>query len=220
MINIGGGYFFKRHWKVLDRPSQWYSFVDGSIDYVFDLTSNEPFPLATASVSFFYSSHTLEHIPQGCCQHVLDEIYRCLKPDGAVRLVMPDFDRAYEAFAQTDLDFFNGYPGTCLEEKFLDCFATYLKDKVSPEELGRNFESMPQDEFADYYTGKIPQDSQKIYTGNHINWWNYEKLDKMLKQAGFRAVHRSTKQDSRFTEMRGRDFDTHPEVSLYVEAVK
>lgn len=225
MINIGGGHYFRRHWRVLDLPSYWYHFVEGSIDYKFDLTSSDPFPLSSNSVSFFFSSHTLEHIPQECCQHILDEIFRCLKPGGAVRLTMPDFDLAYEAFAKNDIDFFVKYSGACIEEKFLGFFATYMKDKVSPEELRKNFASMRKEDFADYYTRQIPRYSQKVFTGKHINWWNYEKLSRMLKQAGFRKIYRSTEQGSRFTEMRGVGrncgFDsTHPEISLFVEAVR
>lgn len=138
MINIGGGYYFRRHWRVMDFPGQWYYFAKGSIDYEFDLTSGDSFPLASNSVSFFFSSHTLEHIPQECCQHIINEMYRCLKPGGAVRITMPDFDLAYEAFARNCIKFFVKYPGRCIEEKFLDFFATYMKDKIDYEEL-RNF---------------------------------------------------------------------------------
>ena len=74
MINIGGGNYFRRHWKVLDFPSKWYSHFPGSIDIEFDLTNGKKFPVKDNSVTFFYSSHTLEHIPQEYCQHILNEI--------------------------------------------------------------------------------------------------------------------------------------------------
>ena len=95
-----------------------------------------------------------------------------------------------------------------------------MKDKVPPEELRKNLTSMGKGDFADCYTRQIPRDSQKIFTGYHINWWNYEKLRRMLKQAGFREIYRSPEQGSRFTEMRGVGrhcgFDsTHPEVSFF-----
>lgn len=210
---------------MLDYPTQWYNYNNAFIDCCFDLTTNKPLPFFDNSVAFFYSSHTLEHIPQEFCQHILDEIYRCLRPGGAVRLTMPDFDLAYSAFSKNDIEFFVKYPAENIDESFLDFFATYLKDKVSSEELRKSYNSMGKEEFGDFYTQQIPRDSQKISPGAHVNWWNYEKLERMLRQVGFKNIYRSSACGSRFSEMRsvGRDcgFDsTHPEISLFVEAVK
>lgn len=103
MINIGGGYFFRRHWKVLDLPPDSFNYLSIhryfytgdsprkiALDYVFDLISGKPFPLSDDSVAFFYSSHTLEHIPQECCQFILNEMFRCLKPGGV------EFESCYQ----------------------------------------------------------------------------------------------------------------------------
>jgi len=91
---------------------------------------------------------------------------------------------------------------------------------------------MSKEKFADFYTQQIPQDSQRKNTGNHINWWNYDKIYKMLIKAGFKNVYRSTAQGSHFSEMLGMGFNsnyfawmsgfdvTHPELSFFVEAVK
>lgn len=226
MINIGGGHFFRRHWRVMDFSSKWYHFRKGIIDYEFDLASNDSFPIKDNSVSFFYSSHTLEHIPQECCQHIMNEIFRCLKVGGAVRITVPDFDLAYKAFLSNSIDFFSIYSGgTCIEEKFLEFFATYLKGKVCYKKMKEKLNLLKKETFADYYTGKIPREFQRIFAGNHINWWNYEKLFKMLAEAGFKVIYRSGPQKSRFIEMRGfgwnSGFDTtHPKISLFIEAIK
>lgn len=226
MINIGGGYYFRRYWRVMDFSSKWYHFRKGAIDYEFDLASNDLFPIADNSVSFFYSSHTLEHIPQEFCQHILNEIFRCLKIGGVVRITAPDFDLAYKAFLSNSIDFFSIYSGgACIEEKFLEFFATYLKGKVSYKKMKEKLNLLKKETFADYYTGKVPRESQRVFAGNHINWWNYEKLFKMLEEAGFKVIYRSGPQKSRFIEMRGfgwnSGFDTtHPKISFFVEAVK
>jgi predicted SAM-dependent methyltransferase len=225
MINIGGGHYFRRHWKVLDFPSKHYNYLGGSIDYAFDLTSEGPFPLSDSTVSFFYSSHTFEHIPQEYCQYIFNEMFRCLKPGGAVRIMLPDFDLAYNAFAKNDIDFFVKYPGASIEEKLLNFLASYLQDKVPEEKVREDFRSMTKEEFAEYYTQQIPRESQRENPGSHINWWNYEKLHSMLKQAGFEEIYRSTLQSSRFPEMQGvgrhNGFDsTHPELYFIVEAIK
>ena len=138
---------------------------------------------------------------------------------------MPDFDLAYEAFRQNNIDFFVERGESSIEEKFFTLLAPYMKDKVSPEELRKKFDSIPKEDLADYYTQQIPRSTQKIFVGNHINWWNYAKLRRMLKRAGFKKIYRSTEQGSRFPEMRGEGrnygFDsTHPQISLFVEAVK
>ena len=225
MVNIGGGNFFRKHWRVLDYPFDRYAYPSYYIDYVFDLASNKPLPFEDNSVQFFYSSHTIEHIPQERCQHIFNEIYRCLKYNGAVRLTMPDFDKGYEAFANNNENFFKkSTKGDNIEERFLHFFATFLMKKIPTKEFRKNFEEMEKYEFADYYTSKIPREWQEG-AGEHINWWVFQKVEKFLINAGFESVYRSAAQKSRFVEMTGigykTGFDsTHPEISLFIEAIK
>ncbi len=225
MVNIGGGIWFRRHWKVMDYPYGHYSFLKEFNDFEHDLTSSKPFPFSDNSISFFYSSHCLEHIPQEHCQYIFAEIYRCLKPGGAIRISVPDFDLAEEAYRNKNQQFFEKYTGNTLEEKFLNFFATYFKDKVSSKEFQQKHSSTTPEELADFYTKSIPREQQKEASGNHINWWNYKKMSNMLKSAEFKEIYRSKPQESRFSEMKGtqrrKGFDlTHPELSLYVEAIK
>lgn len=225
MINIGGGNFFRKHWRVLDYPFDRYAYPLYYIDYVFDLASNKPLPFEDNSVQFFYSSHTIEHIPQERCQHIFNELYRCLKKNGALRLTMPDFNKGYEAYVNNDEEFFKkSTKGDNIKERFLHFFATFLMKKISKEEFKKNFEEMERYQLADYYTSKIPREWQEG-AGEHVNWWNFKKAEKMLKKAGFETVYRSTAQRSRFVEMRvigyKTGFDsTHPEISVFVEAIK
>ena len=103
MINIGGSNFFKRHWKIMDyrHPgSRHYDFA--GMDYSYDLMSLTPMPLAGNSVSFFYSSNTLEHVLDSHLPYIYGEILRCLKPGGAIRIQVPDFDPLYDAFVCDD----------------------------------------------------------------------------------------------------------------------
>lgn len=223
MVNLGGGRYARRHWRVLDFPSQHYSSNNGFIDYCHDLTSEEPLPFSDGSVSFFFS---LEHIPQENCQRIFDEMYRCLKQDGSVRIAVPDFDLAHDALGKNDIGYFAKFGSNGgIEKGFLDHFATFMMDKTSPEELRRNYARMTKEKLGDFYTQRIPRESQRKSAGNHINWWTFEKLKRMLIEAGFRKIYRSTAQGSRFSELRGTGrnsgFDsTHPEISLFVEAIK
>jgi hypothetical protein len=63
---------------------------------------------------------------------------------------------------------------------------------------------------------------QKRYPGNHINWWNAEKLKRMLVVSGFGEIFVSGHGQSYCPVMRNTSiFDTtHPKMSLYIEAIK
>lgn len=226
MINIGGGCFMRRHWKVMDFVSPHYPYTRGCIDYPYALTSLVSFPLDNNTVSFFYSAHTIEHIPQEFCQHIFNEIYRCLKPGCVLRISTPDFDLAYKAYGDKSIPFpATHYEEKTLEAKFLHYFAGVLRDKIPPELVQEKYQTMPKEEFADYFTDQIPRHLQKTYAGNHFNWWTYEKLSRMLQKCGFSNVYQSSTQGSKFTELldKGRNsgFDsTHPKLSLYVECIK
>jgi predicted SAM-dependent methyltransferase len=225
MINVGGGNYFRRHWKVLDFPSAHYDWARGAIDYPHDLTSASPFPLPDQSVAFYFCSHTLEHIPQEHVGHVLREMWRTLQPGGAARFTMPDFEIAYAALLARDEAVLCDWPGRNIEERFLDFFATHWKGKVSPEALAADVRAMSKTELAEHYTRRIPRESQREAPGHHINWWTHDKLAAMLEKVGFRSVYKSSRQGSVFSELRGHGrntgFDsTFPDVSLFVEAVR
>ena len=108
-------------------------------DYEHDLTSRESLPFEDKSVSFIYSSHTFEHIPQEYCSFIFSEMYRILKQGGAVRITVLDFDKAADAYAADNQDFFTLYSGKTIEGKFLDNFATYFHDKENLNEFKQNF---------------------------------------------------------------------------------
>ncbi len=51
----------------------------------------EKLPMADGSVSLIYASHVLEHFGRYEYKPVLAEWFRVLKPDGVLRLAVPDF---------------------------------------------------------------------------------------------------------------------------------
>jgi hypothetical protein len=240
MVNIGGGYFLRRGWKSLDHHSSSYPYKASYLDYNFDLTSGEPFPFADNSVRFFYSQHALEHIPHEFCPHIFSEIHRCLAPGGAARLTMPDFDKAYDAYMTGNDQFFANYHGVgagVLENALIGMFATGIVGKVSADEVRDMTDSMAKEEFADHCTGLVSRADHQTNRGNHINWWTYNKLERMLGYVGFDDIHNSAPHQSRFDELRGdgtilglgrlisldriQGFDTaDPHLSVYAEAVK
>ncbi len=240
MVNVGGGYFLRRGWKSLDHHSSSYPYKVSYLDCNFDLTSGEPFPFADDSVRFFYSQHALEHIPQEFCPHIFAEFHRCLAPGGAVRLCMPDFDKAYEAYRAGDGQFFAHYHGAGAgvpEKALIAMFATGIVGTATPEEVREWAGSMDKEAFADHCTGLVSRANHQNNRGNHINWWTYGKLERMFREVGFDDIQNSSPHQSRFDELRSdgtilglgrlfsldriQGFDTaDPHLSVYAEAVK
>jgi len=59
------------------------------------------------------------------------------------------------------------------------------------------------------------------YPGDHINSWDFDRLNKIGQQVGFAHIIRSKPNGSVSLAMQGPDIDkTHPQMSLYVEMIK
>jgi hypothetical protein len=58
--------------------------------------------------------------------------------------------------------------------------------------------------------------------GNHVSWWTLDEVMDFLRRAGSRTVYRSGCRQSVSPLMQGSElFDsTHPQMSVYVEAIK
>jgi len=50
-------------------------------------------PVRSNTVDILYSSHMLEHLDQKCASLFLQEAMRVLKPNGTIRIVVPDLER-------------------------------------------------------------------------------------------------------------------------------
>jgi SAM-dependent methyltransferase len=74
------------------------------VDVVADICAG--LPLATDSFDYIVSIHTLPEIPYGNLDRALGELYRVLRPGGALRLSLPDLDKAIDAYRANDIDYF------------------------------------------------------------------------------------------------------------------
>jgi hypothetical protein len=65
-------------------------------------------------------------------------------------------------------------------------------------------------------------DFQPDHPGLHVSWWTHGKTIRMLREAGFKTVYRSGYGQSHCPVLRNTWYfdNTHPQISLYVEAVK
>jgi predicted SAM-dependent methyltransferase len=65
-------------------------------------------PFSDNSVDFFYSHHVIEHLPD--LQFHFNEMYRCLKKNGRIRVGGPDGDAAIEKFINKEESWFSDFP--------------------------------------------------------------------------------------------------------------
>lgn len=244
--NIGGGANFHPAWTTVDFISEWYS--SHTPDINFDLLSLKEFPIDKNSAEIVYSSHTIEHITDEAAQNMFNESFRILKPGGTIRITAPDVDLDYRAYRDNDRHYFywkDNYslPGEIKRahlyrpmnslstgEIFLSHFAAsvsplYLarsNNLISDKQLKSIFSGMEYEDALNYCTSKCPVEIHKSNSGHHINWWNKDKMFKMLRGAGFKKIFRSGYGQSFLPPLRNLTYfdNTYYKVSVYVEAIK
>lgn len=78
----------------------------GTCDIWSDLRNRLPF--VDCSADACYSHHVIEHLPD--IKKHLEDIFRCLKPGGVLRIGGPNGDSAILKFQQNDKAWFSDYP--------------------------------------------------------------------------------------------------------------
>lgn len=239
-VNIGAGSFYHPRWINLDKDNDFYRHLQKKDRFIsYDLCGDSPLPFNSNEVDIFYTSHTVEHIPDERVKKLFADVWRCLKPGGIFRVVCPDMEMQYRAFSFKDSSFWSqpspwGTKLDSIEDRFLEHFATALVSKhsfslsypdakmLSPAELRSLFEELSMDDFFNEVTSRIPQDINLLFPQGHCNWFSFEKLHNFLGDSGFQVVYKSGYGQSLNQKMRNITlFDsTSPELSLYVEAIK
>lgn len=243
--NVGAGGFRHPAWTNIDRPSDWYAGVQGDI-LAHDLMGSEPLPVADGSAELFYTSHTIEHVTDAAVERLFSDVHRALKPGGVFRITTgPDAETDFAALQRGDADWFYGdtfyvRPGTYertyyapatsvpLEERWLHHVASQLapndrspsKVKFPAPAIRQTIAERGFPGCLEYFTSLC--EFQPDRPGNHVSWWTHDKTMDYLRRSGFRTVYRSGYGQSAATVMRNTHFfdNTHPQLSLYVEAVK
>jgi predicted SAM-dependent methyltransferase len=248
--NIGAGSFYHPYWTNIDYDSDWYNnIIDNTVTKIsYDLFSLEKLPIDDNCAEIVYTSHTIEHINNSAAQNLFNESFRILKKDGIFRATTPNIDIEYRAYKENDIDYFfwiDNYSTenemtrininkpmnqASIEQMFIYHFAagasTLHKDgsdnRVTDEEFREKVNELGLEGALNYCTGRCSLVKQSKYPGNHINWWNKNKLFKMLQEAGFKNIYLSAYGQSYSAIMRNTHlFDnTHPRISIYIEAKK
>ncbi len=247
--NIGAGNFRHPAWTNVDHKSGWYKKLQcKSVGINWDLLALTPIEVESNSAEVVYSSHTIEHITDQAALNMFKESYRILKENGIFRLTMPNIDLHYRAYKANDKYYFYWVKDyktakrykkimlnqplhtAAIQQVFLWTFASSAstlhsdgsKHRLTDTDIDRVFKEKKMKEALDYCCSNCELEIQNKYPGNHINWWNEEKTTKMLREAGFETIYRSGYGQSVTPALRNTLlFDnTHPKISLYIEAVK
>jgi len=243
--NVGAGSFYHPYWTNIDYSSEWYNGIQKNfIEH--NLMSKLPLPIDTGKAKIIYTSHTIEHIKEDAVQVFFNEAYRCLEKGGVFRITTgPDAETDFRALVTQDEDWFywdknyvkkGSYesiflkPATSvpLSERWLHHVATQLapnsispsKVKLSDKEIIEAIDKFGFPDVLNYLCGLC--DFQSDRPSNHISWWTHEKIFTFLKNSGFKNIYRSGFRQSTSPLMRNSNlFDsTHPQMSIYVEAIR
>jgi len=207
MVNLGCGNRFHKDWINLDFRSN----SDKVIAY--DLLGKLPFEDNTIDV--VYTSHVLEHFSKYNATEFLAECYRILKPNGIIRVVVPDLEQIIKNYIKFldgakkgDVDSQEKYNWTMLE-----LFDQMVRNHSGGEMLNYWKQNpMPQEEFVIQRTGsevknvldiikKNPnnklikgpinrnaEEIGKFRLSGEIHQWMYDEysLGKLLEKTGFK----------------------------------
>ena len=90
LINIGCGSTYHRDWVNLDLVS------NSSEVQAFDIRA--PLPFRNNYFNCSYTSHVIEHLTQEEAESLISECFRILKPQGIVRIIVPDLEGIVRAY--------------------------------------------------------------------------------------------------------------------------
>ena len=235
-LNIGSGDWSYTGWTNLDHPSEYYKKLQKDHDITAFNIREDNIPFNDDEVSIIYCSHVIEHIEDKHIQSMFNECFRVLKTNGIIRVACPDADFLYEIskletnywdwrkkwfLKSTDVEIAE----KCRNVDFLvreigTPKLLFYEHSINQDDYIRQFNTYDKYSFFEYITNDLKYRAE--YPGDHINYWTFEKVRKMLNIAGFNFVIRSKYMGSCNNEMKNiQRFDTtYPNMSLYVEAIK
>lgn len=238
-LNIAAGSYVIPGFKSLDIYTPHYyeskeKFLESRIEY--DLRSDN-IPFADSSVDNIYISHAIEHIENEAVEKFIYESFRVLRQKGVLRIACPDAAFLY-AVSQFNNDYWKWRVSS------LSNNARYTTDWDSCSQYDYLLRELATPRMR-FYNNKIPKhvftpdqvrslcykelvetlknglEFRTEHPGDHINNWDFNRLNDLGRKVGFTHIIESKYRGSVSGSMNGPDFDrTHPQMSLYVEMIK
>ncbi len=151
-------------------------------------------PLKDASVDVIYSSHFFEHLYRFEVIALLKECLRILKPNGVIRVALPDLNTFVERYKANDP--LNVDAGVARANTFVEQFYPSLFSGERPPSFVERI--------------------QEYFLAHHKWMYTFESFQEIMKKAGFVDVCR--KQCCEGTVPDIEKLDTLSEISFYLEA--
>jgi predicted SAM-dependent methyltransferase len=115
LLDIGAGNNFTEGWLHADfysfRLKFWKKYEKVRLPEI-ELDLRYPLQCNGNSIDGVYSSHTLEHLDPDDAIRLLNEIFRILKPNCFLRIIVPDIEKAVNFYTHKDNDL-QGYETGC-----------------------------------------------------------------------------------------------------------
>lgn len=246
-----GNKFSHPCWRNLDLKRDipgWNDTFDPQKDIDYDMLLKHVLPIDDNSAEIIQSRFSIEHVHDEAAFYFLKEAYRALKPNGIIKIVVPNIELDYMAYRYNDRSYFaiesmsdpknyrdkSGFTTPFNQASFEQIFLSRLAanatmlhggnnpNKINDEEFKKAFASMPKEEAFTYCSSRCSVEVQKNIRFNHINWWNHNKTVKALEHAGFNDIQIVAPGQSSSPVLRNtRYFDNLWNwVALFVEARK
>ena len=170
-LNLGGG----SHWK----KSGW-----DNLDLAFGYDINKELleNYEDQSISIIYTSHTIEHLHWNIVDRIFKEFKRVIKPDGILRIVVPDCDILSNILNNNRRD---------ILEKDNSFYYN--------EGLGKNYNTK---EIVLELFGYDINGWRFLDNTMHVSFFNFSILNIMLKASGFENINRCNYASSSLAELR------------------
>ena len=192
-LNIGSGGENYPFFINLDRPSERYKSKQKNHKFIpYDL-SKDTLPFKNDTVTNIFCSHVIEHCTDKYVKKLFDECIRVLKKTRVFRITCPDskllfevssFDNEYWHRNKSQDEWRGQKPDSVGRYDFLIERVSGNKLRFNtPEyrEILSKIKFMKYKEAMDFLTRGNKADINN--PGNHINFFDYEKIEKMLKDS-------------------------------------
>lgn len=206
---------------------------DPKFDIEHDLLSLKALPVESSIAELVHTRFTIASINDEAAQLMFNEVFRILKPNGIFRISTPNIDLDYRAYMSNDMSFFYWFANkkaVSIEQAFLIHVAAQASpwhqegaaQRINDEQFRNLILTKTKEDALNYCTSLCSIETQKKYRQDHINWWNQDKLEKMLKKAGFKTIYLSSREQSASPVMRNPVyFDNYDnKFVMYMEAAK
>lgn len=190
-VNLGGAKSWGKFTKSIQKAWRVMDIAPAS-DIPYDLNSGKLVPLCDMVVGNYYTSHTLEHVRPEYVRFVFSELHRTMVPGGRIRIVVPDFKQACKWYLADD---------------------PMLHNKQGPA----SHKHTPPTPLGRLMCWAYSPDRKHSH-GHHMAY-DYETLEYLLQQAGFKDVREWRFRVSGSAVFIALDMPRYERFSLYVEAV-